>query len=83
MHTFNDSDKDGLPDIRDPDSCPQVTNPDLPDSDGDGLADVCEAQLQARTKSSSGLRRRSGAEGRATEESAVVRAGGAQTEACQ
>lgn len=50
LTTLQDSDEDGLPDIRDEDNCPQVTNPDLPDLDGDGIADVCEDMLLSTSR---------------------------------
>ena len=38
---FQDSDKDGVPDIID--NCPTVPNPDQQDSVGDGIGDACRA----------------------------------------
>jgi hypothetical protein len=38
-----DSDADGIPDITD--NCPDVSNPDQTDTDGDGIGDACEAVI--------------------------------------
>lgn len=35
-----DTDRDGIPDVRD--NCPKVANPDQKDSDGDGVGDACD-----------------------------------------
>jgi hypothetical protein len=39
---FEDSDKDGRNEFRD--NCPELSNPDQADSDGDGIGDACEQQ---------------------------------------
>jgi len=37
---LDDTDKDGIPDYQD--NCPDVSNPDQKDSDGDGIGDACD-----------------------------------------
>ena len=41
---IEDQDMDGL-DIKDEDNCPEVSNPDQSDTDGDGIGDACEDDL--------------------------------------